>query len=88
MQEGDLQQALHDRQGEHLSEDEVLLCFVQLSMGMLHIHERVRHLSLCLLGIEAGPIVNRVLAFWTSLPLDLQILPCNICSCARHGLHL
>lgn len=41
MQEGDLQQALHDREGHLLPEDDVMLCFVQLAMGVLHIHDRV-----------------------------------------------
>ena len=40
-QAGDLHGLLKSRGGELLMEEEVMLCFVQLVMGVAHIHEHV-----------------------------------------------
>lgn len=42
MQEGDLDSFLRGRQGQFLKEQEVLLKFVQICLGLQHVHSKVR----------------------------------------------
>ena len=45
LQEGDLDSFLKNQNGQFLGEDEVLLKFVQICLGLQHVHSKVRRVS-------------------------------------------
>lgn len=41
LQEGDLDAMIKKRNGAHLSEDEIMMKFVQICLGLMHVHNKV-----------------------------------------------
>ena len=47
VQEGDLDNFVKEQNGKYLEEDEILLKFVQICLGLQHVHSKVSHLHHC-----------------------------------------
>ena len=63
-QEGDLDIMLKKRNGIHMSEDEIMMKFVQICLGLLHVHNKVSSTNQCKVLLSPG----RFVFFIWSLP--------------------